>query len=261
MEKRNTTISTSYYTTGKVYVNDIIHEYDIAAAGLSALKTYFGKELWENLEKMDKNDRNIRIGYMMRDDNGINQAVTNGIRKAREDFIENNNLRGNVLDLTKDSVTIRSKIPRTISIGEFKFKAASFSTYISFKSAVRSIALYYDNITDRLRLKGLPHDPDHPFIKFLKDVISSIEACIEKKTDLIKTLSRYRKIYLSKGEIGKYGLDIYRSLVHNDRFLYKMGDQAIETDSPIPDKEELLIISDNFEVFLGIMLSVLKKYN
>ena len=67
-------------------VQNRIYEYDIRSANVSMLREYghIQSKILDNLEKMSKEEREITVGNMIRQNKDIYKIISTGIRKSRE---------------------------------------------------------------------------------------------------------------------------------------------------------------------------------
>ena len=196
---------------------------------------------------------------MMRDDKSLNKIITEGIEKARNQFVEENNLKSQVLEFTKDSVTIRNKIPKKLKIGNmFEFIPTTYSSYINFFDGMRNLSLYYSSLNNTIRLKGIKHSEDSPFILFLKSLVSSLENFSTNGPKMLKILRDYKNIYMEKKSLKKFNSEIYKSLRKGDKYEYNLESQTILTDAYLKNKEMFLNKQDNFEILNSLIKIVCK---
>lgn len=73
-------------------VQNRIYEYDIRSANVSMLREYghIQSKILDNLEKMSKEEREITVGNMIRQNKDIYKIISTGIRKSREKLFREN---------------------------------------------------------------------------------------------------------------------------------------------------------------------------
>ena len=73
-------------------VQNRIYEYDIRSANVSMLREYghIQSKILDNLEKMSKEEREITVGNMIRQNKDVYKIISTGIRKSREKLFREN---------------------------------------------------------------------------------------------------------------------------------------------------------------------------
>ena len=90
-------------------VQNRIYEYDIRSANVSMLREYghIQSKILDNLEKMSKEEREITVGNMIRQNKDIYKIISTGIRKSREKLFRENLIQSSeVLSIKNDAVFI-----------------------------------------------------------------------------------------------------------------------------------------------------------
>lgn len=205
------------------YINNTsIIEYDIESAGLNILTTmgWFSMEDRERLLKMNKNDRVVVIGKLLRSRDGMNNDLMKGFVEARRIFFEKNSIEDrDVLSIKRDAIFLINKpmgIDNEINELIHTRKKSSFTEFMLIGSREH----YYNINTDKLVLKGYEKGiftkHENYLFKFLKDVFKL--ASTNQKDELFLYLATFKDNFLS------YNLDIgyYRDII-TGKYLYELN--------------------------------------
>jgi hypothetical protein len=232
----------------KYCISTIVAEYDISSAHPSACYFIFGKEFYDNLMAMDKLTRNTEIGKMMAKDPTLHEKIAKLLLKWFNLFCEENNIRDtNFISSTRDSILLVNKKPlKTVfenGIVKFRNKEGEYTSYIRLQDRLE---ILYDNISGALRIKGVANEllDNHPFIRLFKQLLSILEQSDSLLiADGLKKLSKIRLKYISSQNI-----DMYRSLLDNNKFIYNIEGDRFLSDALLPN--ESLIKHDNYINFI-----------
>jgi hypothetical protein len=232
----------------KYCISTIIAEYDIASAHPSACYFIFGKEFYDKLMAMDKLTRNTEIGKMMARDPTLHEKIAKLLLKWFNMFCDENNIREtNFISSTRDSILLVNKKPlKTVfenGIVKFRNKEGEYTSYIRLHDRLE---ILYDNISGALRIKGINSSllEGNPFIRLFKQLLSILEQS-ESLTisEGLKKLTKIRMKY-----IYSTNMDMYKSLLDNNKFVYNIEGERILSDSPMGN--ENLIKHDNYINFI-----------
>lgn len=151
---------TLYLNKNIDYIKDIsITEYDIKSAGFSVIKykKLLSEEIIQSLEKMEKKQRNIRIGKYMRTIEGLAKEVNNTLAEVRRQFVILNSIEEeDILSIKKDAIFIIKKKPTNLIIyGYFEFRPKSSFTSYMF---IGNKEFYYSGLNKEFLIKGLSEE-------------------------------------------------------------------------------------------------------
>jgi len=227
-----------------------IEEFDIKAAHLMAIKLIAGEEVYKSLKDLPKLERNIRIGKMQINHKGLTKKLQEYLLLFKKEFILKNKIKRNeIVETTKDSITLINKIPTVLSFDvngttiDFTNKEGTFTTYYRLNGK----SIYFDSVTRKIWIKGINKDIVR-LSQFIKDYYLQFLISLEVYKNL-NTNSKFKNLKIQRYKyIESDNKDIYRSLAHNNKFIYNIKDQLIESDSYIPD--ETLIIIDNYKNYV-----------
>jgi hypothetical protein len=242
----------------KYIISGNIVEYDIAHAHTSAIYYIKGKEVYEQLMKMTKKDRNIQIGKWQINNKELVNELQRYLYLFKKKFIEENNIKNsNIVETTKDSLLITNKIPTKTIINidgldiEFNNKEGAYSSYYR----INGKSLLYDNMTGNIRIKGIDKEivDSSPFVKkYMLPLLTGLENSISLgPTYGINLMKTFRLNYIKNDNP-----EIYRSLDHKNKYLYNYNNEIIESDLLL-DEGELIIVNNYTTYVMPLMRSIL----
>lgn len=198
------------YDSGLDYIiSQYIREYDISKANINILYKYniLNKDKYEYFLKCPREERQISIGLMIKDNKNINNILKKGICRAREDFIKSNNIKENeILSINNDAIFLINKIPEYTKFDNIEFK--NKHTYTSFyKINKTKLYYFYDKINnvEILDVKGIDKNKlvlhENYLLDFLKVCFDSAQSeHINETLDLIITFyNNYLNLNLDLG--------------------------------------------------------------
>jgi len=243
-------------------IGGLISEYDISHAGATALYELKGREIFEYLMKLDKKTRNIKIGLMMKTEEGLSDKVNALMLKYLNLFIKENKIKNKELVYTtRDSVVVYNKIPMKMVFDhvEFSNKDGMYSTMFKIKN----YTIFFDSMTGKVDIKGINDDivRDSPFIfDYLLNFLYIIESC-QKNGDrkTFNILKNMRNTYLKSDSI-----HIYRDILNNNKLGVRYNNELIyleldKGNDEYDDNEDFKVAKDiNYINFvIPIMRSVI----
>lgn len=233
-------------------INSTICEYDIKGAHLVAIRILYGDDLYNKLSTMDKLERNIYIGKMMKKDPELISKIQKLLFKFKEKFIKENNIFiNNIIETTKDSLVLVQKIPTNTIVKvngvdvEFRNKDGIYSSFYKLDSK----SVLFDSLTGNLRIKGINMQTVNESVfvqKYFKDLLTTLETSISLGSiECMKMLKRMREKYISSDD-----LDIYRSLNDKNQFIYEVAGELVKTDVEINNPNAKLMKIMNYKDFV-----------
>jgi hypothetical protein len=241
----------NYLNKEIVYLkNTSVSEYDIKSAGFTVIKSkkLLPPEEIQELEKLEKYERNVRIGKRILQFPKISEEINNTLADVRRQFVILNNIEEDaVLSVKKDAMFIIKVVPTVLKIGDFEFRQKR--TYTSY-CYLNQKEFYYAAYGDELEIKGLSEDPKKLQQDFLLRDIKKIMSMAEKLTSdqLFVFLKQYRSKYLSRS----LSPETYRDL---DSGLFEMEGYQLDHAS-----QEMLAdvdISQNYIKYMIPLFSAL----
>ena len=236
---------TLYVSPFTVILNRV-YEYDIHAAGFSVLKEsgMFSKKTAELLSSATKEERNKRIGLMIRDDKSIGKIKDKGIREARELFFKSNGIQDDeVQAIRNDAIFLIGRKADVTKFGEnieFRLK----NVYAAYMS-IDKIEFYYDKKHGKIDVKGIAdtvvEESDHQngMLIFFRRVFDYL--LLDQRDKLRKYLIQFVRDYKSFNLPHQYyrelnGENIYRTKFDIAGFEYNLtevSDDDFDIINPI----------------------------
>ena len=243
--------STNYLNKEVYYLkNTSISEYDITSAGFTVIK--FKKLLSDtqiqDLEKLEKYERNVQIGKLMLKKPTIATEIIQTLAKVREAFVVINEIYPeDILTIKKDAIFLIKKVPQKLKIKEFEFRAKA--TYTSY-CYLNKKEFYFSSVTKNMDVKGLSDNVRELQKDFLlKDIQRFLELAEKLPPEQMFTLLKnYRAKYLER----KLDKETYRDL---DTGMFKLRDYTMENISD-EDLQEI-DITQNYLNYLVPLFNIL----
>lgn len=212
----------SYKAITNCLINHPIYDYDIRHANISILKVYdmITDEQFNALSSMPKLDREIAIGYMIRNNKELSTVLHNGFKQARKVFITANRLdESTVLETRKDSIVTLERANKTrFGCVEFVLK----NVYTSFYKIPR-YEFFYGHNNDSfnnnpiIEIKGISNESlnyhKNYFLKFLLTVFDMAER--SSLENVIYYLDAFSNKYVNK----QLPIQYYREFNSNSKFI------------------------------------------
>lgn len=239
-------------------IGGTIAEFDIKSAGATAMLELKGIDTYNKLMTLEKKERNITIGLMMRNERGLAEKVNDLMLKYLNIFITENKIKAtNFISSSRDSITVYNKLPMKTKFDhvEFRNKDGIFSSMYRIKR----LTLFFDSMSEKVIGKGVADDivASSPFINdFLKTYLHNIESC-QKSGDskVFNILRRMRHSYIRSEDTS-----IYRDLMNDNKMCVRYNGEMIymENDFDSDDKSFEIAKDLNYiNIILPIMRSVL----
>ena len=201
-----------------------IYEYDIRKANISVLydKGVISRDVYTRLYNADRMTRQVYIGKLQRDDENITKILQEGIKEARNKFMEMNNIDGdNIIRVSNDALyTTGVEILYTHISDHVDFIMKNkFTSYA--KIDFYEFYYYYDQITESEKYKILGinnieiHDDN--FIQLFLAVFNICEkAGIKEGLDfLFNLIESYENL--------QFPVSYYREFSSNHSYRLKYG--------------------------------------
>ena len=226
-------------------VQNRIYEYDIRSANVSMLREYghIQSKILDNLEKMSKEEREITVGNMIRQNKDIYKIISTGIRKSREKLFRENLIQSSeVLSIKNDAVFIIGRKLKFTKFGSIEFRIKN--QYVMFQQFDK-LEFYYDRRHRYVDIKGVADSivehPDHQngMMKFFTDVFqyASADQIQELREFLIQFVHDYKNRNLPHEFYREMnGNNFYRTNMEIAGFEYNMneaGDSERDIINPI----------------------------
>lgn len=240
-------------------INTFIAEYDIKSAHATALYFIKGKEVYDELMKMEKLARNTTIGCMIRDEPGLHDKIAALLLQWFNKFCEVNVIKEqNFISSTRDSILLVNKKPikTTLEDGKvlFRNKDGEFTSYIR----INNLEILFDSVSYNLRIKGINKEyvESNPvFIRLFKQLLTLVEDSknltagkILKKANLLRN-----KYINSKDPM------MFASILDGNNYVYYINGEKVLSRTYIDDfKEENGNFMQRHDNYVNLFLPVLK---
>lgn len=155
-----------------------INEYDISKANISILRDagYLDNSKYMELYESPKQYREIYIGKLQGSNPEVAQALSNGFKDARRNFIEMNNINDiNIIDIRKDSISTVSVEADKLQVSPHVVfrKSGSYTSF--YRLGFVDIYYNYDIVTgsetiDPRGLGSCKHYHDEYMLDFLSEL-------------------------------------------------------------------------------------------
>ena len=151
--------SSAYTTPLEYIISSYIREYDISKANINILlyKGLISQQEYEYYYNLPDKARKVQIGLLQRDNEKINDGLTNGFKEIMELFFKANNIQDHeVVSIKKDAIFLVNKIPEVTKFGNIEFLQKNI--YTSFYK-INKISYFYfcnnANGSENLDIKGI----------------------------------------------------------------------------------------------------------
>lgn len=201
----------SHYTAPINYlISTYIREYDISKANISILYTkgVINDETYNKLYNAPRMERQIYIGNMQKD-NKISEILKNGIKDARDIFINSNNIElSDILSIKNDAIFVINKVATKTKFGNIEF--VNKNIYSSFYKILKiELYYFYDMVRqiEDISIKGISDDKlelhKNYFLEFLLVIFNSAQTeSIEETLSILNSF--YEKYIKMDLDIGYY---------------------------------------------------------
>lgn len=246
------------YITPQKYISGMIKEYDIAKANISILCSLkvIPESLYNRLYHMDKIDREIYIGNIMKDNPDYSIELKNGLISYKDLFYKSNGiLDENIVSIHNDSLFLLNITPSetVFDLVEFKYKGSYITFYRIFDL---EIYYYFNMVTsdESLEVKGINNNVLVKHEDYFSDFIKAlfIEREYNGINSAIELLKSFTEQYLS------YKLDPGYYREYNSISKFKIG--KYYTDYLLQDQLEYVDISYNYNILREIFSIYSSQY-
>lgn len=237
-----------------LYLKNVsITEWDMHSAVLSIMKQHklIPENIAEELSKLPKLDRNIRIGKLQIGNDKLKDEINKLLKEYIRTFAKINKIDlGNILSIKKDALFIVNQYPTQTKFGEIEFVAKhTYTSYIYLNKK----EFYYNSLLNEIDVKGINDE----LIEKCHGIISDIKSLLNKSEslpieDFFKVIQKYRSDYLNR----KLPIESYRSLATG---LFKTNSRREFEFDQLDDNDEnkkILNISDNY---IGYILPLIQQ--
>ena len=205
--------------------NRTIVEYDMKSANTSLAKEFnlLPKDLITELENLPKQEREIRVGLLKRNDKGYSNKEKEAFKEARRIFIETNHIQPeDILSIKKDAFFLLTYVDEEQVTDNILFRKKN--VYTSFLM-LKGVEVYYNqNGIDVKHISDEFYKEYHSeyFGKFLSDMIRKVET-VSKKNYL-----NYIRGFWCQYKWKELDSGYYREFNARSAFRYLNGEVSME---------------------------------
>lgn len=252
----------NYKSAVNFIIGDQIREYDMTKANISVFRDadVLTEDQYQYFLNCPKLEREIAIGKMRGSNPELTAILKDGIKHARQVFMESNNISEvDVLAIRNDAITVVGYKPiKNLKVTE-RVAFRLDGTYSSFYHINHLDLLYlYDPIAniEALDIKGMSDDAIELHKKFMLDFLPEVffEAQVEGIQQSIRTIQNFHNQYISLSLPAGY----YRELNSGSRYRLNSSFSSVSTlylEHAIEPDKKYMDISYNEKV-----LRILNQY-
>ena len=240
------------YSIGLPYISNIITEYDLQKANISALKYYniIDDNQYNKYLKIPKQTREVEIGLMIKKNPEIYNYIKNGIHKAKELFFKINNIKDNeVVSIKNDAIFLTGSRSIQCNINN-SFIFIPKNTYTFYMKTIYNMEIYYSynqiSNSESIDVKGIKNSKleyhRNYMINFICTILYMIQTCT-----IEDTLKYYNNFYNDFITL-KLPVEYYREF--NSISKFKINDYLV--DNIQEDAKKYLNINNNITLLRDI---------
>ena len=241
---------TSYLTKETVITNRI-YEYDIKAANISALSQEgFDSDMLHKLAMLDKKDREVAVGKMIRQDKRVGEIIKKQIKRARENLFRSNGLQDkDIVSIKNDAVFVLGRALNYTRFGEMEFKLKNqYAAFIQFDK----LELYYNRKKKIVDIKGVSDEvlehPDHQtgILTFIAKVMEYLVM------DIRDSLRKYLIEFTHQYKARELPVQFYRELNSSNvyRTIYELSGYSFDLLAVGQDSVDMINIQYNYNRYV-----------
>ena len=211
----------SLYTMPVDFIITPIYEYDISKANISILlsKGVITKEQHKKFCEMSKQERQVKVGLMMRRNPDLIRVVEDGCCEARRNFVVSNDIQDDeIVSIRKDSLFITKQV-ENVAFGDIRF--VHKNTYsLMAKLGNLELYYYYDSISGfyNIDVKGIRDELLVKHESSLLTALCDIFYCVVDKR--IHDAVKYVSTLANKYDTLNLPIEYYREF--NQSSLYRI---------------------------------------
>lgn len=198
----------NYKTPSKYFVNTYIREYDLSKANITSL--LYAKRInydnYLNYLNMDKIEREIKIGLLIKKDRSIYDDIQSGIIYAKKRLLEDNNIEDyDIVSIKNDAVFIIGNKLKKTSFPPFKFNIKNvYNIYMQ----VQDLEVYYGdyidpisrNLNTNIDIKGISEENlrfhNDGFLDLICDICYRLQR--ENPKDILPWICNFYELFIHR---------------------------------------------------------------
>lgn len=197
-------------------ISSEIIEYDIKSAGFNLIKEnkLVDEKIINEIEKMNKKERQIKIGLLQREDSDLKEKLNKAFVEIRRRFIEANKLEDeDILSIKKDAIITLRKCHKTIFGGIEFIEKNKYTSYLY----LNKMEFYIGK--DKVDVKGISDELLELHKEYMLDFIYNFTKTLEtsERNYSIKVLMDFARYYKERELQAGY----YRELSKDSFYRYK----------------------------------------
>lgn len=255
----------SYTAPIDCLINQSIYEYDIKQANISILleNGIIDKSRFDYYASLPKQDREVSIGLLQRDNPDVAEVLKNGFTNARKNLITSNFIgEFEIINIRKDAIFTTRKLSN-LDFGNIHFKEKNiYTSYykvlnLTFLYGYRYINNSRVNTETYLDIKGINKESLKYHRGYLLDVFEDIIVSAEKEIDLFNVVN-YIKSFLVDYVGLTLDLHYYREFNSESKFNIQCGNTSyyvIDVNYNYPVSLNIEYNRRILETFYQILLS------
>lgn len=255
----------SNYTSGISYINNtFIYELDIQKANINVLYSLgvIDKQIYDYLYNSERQVRQVYVGKLQKD-KAVSDALKWGIREARKNLFEANNIQDyEVLSIKNDAIFLIDRIPEVRDFGLIHFIPKN--KYTGFYQLMNlEMYYFYSNITKEewLHIKGISDKNlelhDKYFLQFLKDLFYTIQS--NGAEIAMRMLKDFYIQYISLSLPVEYYRRFDVTSDYHFKFRTPIG-TGFGMDNATEEQKQYLDISNNLRILLELQKKLVQMY-
>jgi hypothetical protein len=235
--------------------NNIIREYDMVNAGINILRhnNIFSQEEYDQLNSMDKLEKNILVGKFLKNNPDISDALMNEFINIRKELFDRNGITDDdVLSIKKDAIFVINKKIHDLELNEF-YQFQEKNKYIGYMN-IDNKEFYYDMTKRRLDIKGFSKH----IKEFHKDYLfKELEELMyldlsDEKNMVFEKLIQFKYNFVTKELPKEYYYDIQQG-----KYLFETIGQMFHLEDIDDDLKKICFINNNLNFILKIIKTIL----
>lgn len=193
--------NTTSYITDKRYISGRIVEYDIKSANITMLRKYnaIDDSYYNYLNRLPKQDREIEVGLLQKNNNYYYKTIKNGIVEAKKKLLYSNNISpDSIIRIANDAVYINTSVD--LQYTEFEdviFVRKSVSSSL-LKLLNIIVFFWYNSDGINIDVKGLG-DSKYIHMDYILSIIANTIYLLERVSinDALKFISDFYDDYIN----------------------------------------------------------------
>lgn len=190
------------YICPEHYVSGHIYEYDIQRANITMLlkSKMISQETYDKLSRLPKNDREVAVGLMIRDNKRFYSVIAEGIKEAKKDLIERNHVAiVDIVRIANDALFLKRQVGTTTANPNFYLCRDGMAKFVQKNEyttmlKLGALIIFYNSYTCDIRVIGIKDRElelhDGYMLTFIVHIIEMLE-----RTDIQQIIQEFSETY------------------------------------------------------------------